>query len=68
MDKYDGWVLESPGYRVNSKGYFLPFFFHLRRRDVIKHIDKAVAIGYKKWKKDKGFEHRIVKVKLVEVK
>ena len=66
-EKYDGWVLKGPGYSYNSKGYFMPSFFHQTKRDVIKQVDKVVAEGYKKWRKGVGSGYKIVKVKLVEV-
>ena len=37
-------------------------------KDVIKQVDKVVYDGYKKWKKDRGKDYQIVKVKLVEIK
>jgi len=68
MAKYDGWVLKSPPSRIDGKGFFITSFFHRRRDHVIKQIDKTVAVGYKKWKKDIGKDYEIVKVKFVEVK
>lgn len=66
MARYDGWVLKSPSWR-KSKGLFIVSFFHRNRNFVIKQIDKTVAVGYKKWKKDGGRNYEIVKVKFVEV-
>lgn len=68
MKKYDGWVLKSPPSRMDGKKFFIISFFHRRRDQVIKQIDKTVKVGYKKWKKDIGRNYEIVKIKFVEVK
>lgn len=67
MTEHDGWVLKGPAYR-KSKGYFMPSFFNQFKREVIKQIDNIIAEGYEKWKKGKGKEYKIVKVKFMEVK
>jgi len=64
MSKYDGWVLKRT---VTRKPYLIVHFFHELRRDVIKHIDKAVGVGYEEWKKEHGKNYKIVKVKIIEV-
>ncbi len=56
MAKYDGWVLK------NKWGSFVSYFFAERRRDVAKRI------GSLRWEAWRAEEHKIVKVKFVEVK
>ena len=56
MPEYDGWTVK------NKWGSLLPHFFNYRRRDVIKEL------GVDIWKAWKRIGHKIVKVKLVEVK
>ena len=63
MKKHDGWCLKNN----KSKNPLMLGFFHRKRRDVVNHIDKVVADGYKTWKKIVGKQYEIVKVKVTEV-
>lgn len=63
-EKYDGWVLKAP---KRDRGFLYIGFFHRKKADVIKHIDRAVGEGYRNWKRNRGKDYKIVKIKLIEV-
>ena len=56
MKKYDGWTVK------NKWGSFLFYFFEITRKGVIGKI------GIERWEAWEKEGHKIVKVKLVEVK
>ena len=63
MAKHDGWVV-----KVQWKGeepFFLTWYFHERRTDVIKDFNGATGGLWRKYRR--GGTHRLVKVKFVEV-
>ena len=56
MRKHHGWTIK------NKWGSLLPYFFGYKRKDV---IEKLGADIWKEWKKE---GHKLVKVRLEEVK
>ena len=56
MKNYDGWIIR------NKWGSFLLWTFCYLKRDVIEKLGQE---KYRQWKKE---GHRLIKVKLVEVK
>lgn len=64
-EKYDGWALKIP---ESDGGFLYARFFHRKKADVIKQIDGIVGEGYRNWRRNRGKDYKIVKVKLTEVK
>ncbi len=62
-EKYAGWSLKIDWGR---KPYFIHSYFHEVRRKVIKDFEETTGLSWRKFRR-RG-THKVVKVKLVEVK
>ncbi|GAH04325.1 unnamed protein product [marine sediment metagenome] len=63
MEKYDGWVVKV---QFTGKPYFLTWHFRERRTDVVKAFNDGTGGLWRKYRQIGT--HKLVKVKLVEVK
>ena len=66
-EKYDGWAMK---YIWNDYEGLMPNSFHERKSDVVKWWDgseRHPSWAWKNWRRRRGNDHKIVKVRLVEV-
>ena len=67
MSEYDGWVMK---YIWEDHEGLCPSSFREKRSDVVKWWDGDMPYGswmWKNWSRRKGNNHKIVKVKLMEM-